>query len=81
MVKTEKAWNGTGELLHEGIFWYGASFTRAETGVSLGTPKILGTGDTFGTFGTDTFTRPKSGVPCLKIVSTVPKTWLAAPLF
>jgi len=27
----KKAWNGTGELLHERVFWHGASFTRAET--------------------------------------------------
>ena len=49
MVKlmTKKAWNGTGELLQERIFWQDASFTRAETrGGSLGTPKILGTGAT-----------------------------------
>ena len=33
------------------------------------------------TFGTDTFTRRKLGVPCLKIVSTVPKIWLAVQIF
>ena len=30
-ITTKKAWNGTGELLHEQILWHGASFTRAET--------------------------------------------------
>ena len=33
------------------------------------------------TFGTDTLTRRKLGVPCLKIVSTVPKIWRAVPIF
>ena len=28
---TRAARNDTGELLHEGIFWHGASFTRAQT--------------------------------------------------
>ena len=41
-ITTKMAWNGTGELLHERIFWHGASFSRAETG----TPKSLGTGAT-----------------------------------
>ena len=27
------------------------------------------------------FTRRKLGVPCLKIVSTVPKLWRAVPIF
>ena len=31
------------------------------------------------TFGTDTLTRRKLGVPCLKIVSTVPKIWRGVP--
>ena len=30
-ITTKKAWNGTGELLHERIFRHGASFTRAES--------------------------------------------------
>ena len=33
------------------------------------------------TFGTDRFTRRKLGVPCLKIVSTMPKIWRAVPIF
>ena len=33
------------------------------------------------TCGTDTFTRRKLGVLCLKIVSTVPKIWRAVPIF
>ena len=33
------------------------------------------------TFGTDTLTGRKLGVPCLKIVSTVPKIWRAVPIF
>ena len=46
---------------------------------SLGTPKILATGATLRL-------RPirlhsKLRVPCLKIVSTVPKSWRAVPLF
>ena len=42
-ITTKKSWNGTGELLHEGIFWHYTSFT---VGGCLGTPKILGTGNT-----------------------------------
>ena len=46
---------------------------RLPPGCSPGTFKI--------TFGTDTVTRRKLGVPCLKIVITVPKIWRAVPTF
>ena len=46
---------------------------RLPPGGSLDTPKIK--------FGTDKFTRRKMGVPCLKIISTMPKIWRAVTIF
>ena len=56
---------------------------RLPPGGSLSTPKILSTHWCHITFGTDTFTHHdrKLGVPCRKIVSTVPKIWRAVPIF
>ena len=53
---------------------------RLPPGGSLGTPKILGTGATLHLGATRLHVR-KLGVPCLKIVSTVPKVWRAVPIF
>ena len=60
-------------------FWHRASFTHVET-TSCGSPKNFEHWCHI-TFGTDTFTHRKLGVPCLKIVSTVPKIWRAVPTF
>ena len=54
---------------------------RLPPGGSLGTSKILSTDQCHITFVTDTFTRRKLGVPCLKMVSMVPKIWRAVPTF
>ena len=52
-------------------------FGTVPLGGSLGTPKHW----CHITFGTDTFTRRKLGMPCPKIVSMVPKIWRAVPIF
>ena len=49
---------------------------RLPPGGSLGTTKILSTGATLHVGPVE-----KLGVPCLKIVSTVPKIWRAVPIF
>ena len=53
---------------------------RLPPGGSLGTPKILSTGATLHV-GPIRLHVEKLGVPCVKIVSTVPKIWRAVPIF